>query len=213
MEFFVKYKIWIAIGVIWLFHISGIIGIALGSQDWFLTKTPLNLVICLLLFVLLYPINTTKKMFVFAFFFFLGMFSEWLGVNYSLLFGNYEYGKNFGPKWDGVPILIGCFWALLAFVTATMTQPLKLPIAIKLVISALLMVFLDFLMEQNAPNFDFWYFEGQVPIKNYITWFVIGFFMHFIIWKLKIKGNIILSYHLYFAQLIFFVFFYLFPIA
>ncbi|MEM9867256.1 MAG: carotenoid biosynthesis protein, partial [Bacteroidota bacterium] len=104
-------KAYLAVGIIWLFHISGILGIALGFKEWFLTKTPMNLSICLLLFFWVFPIDTFKKIIAFFLFFGIGMFSEWLGVNYGLLFGRYAYGANFGPKLDGVPWLIGCFWA------------------------------------------------------------------------------------------------------
>lgn len=213
MKFITPYKIWIAIILIWLFHSSAIIGISLGHVDWFLAKTPLNLFICLFFFIWVFPIDTTKKILVFLAFFGIGMFVEWLGVNYSLLFGEYRYGGNFGPKIHGVPILIGCFWALLALITAAMIEPLKLPIWAKLAASAALMVLLDLFMEQNAPNFDFWYFEGSVPVKNYVTWFLVGLLMQFVIWKSKISGNKTLSYHLYIAQLVFFLFFYLFPIT
>ncbi|MEM7485344.1 MAG: carotenoid biosynthesis protein [Bacteroidota bacterium] len=213
MKFLSTYKLWIAIGLIWLFHISGIIGISIGYQDWFLTKTPLNLFVCLILFIWLFPINSKKKIAATLLFFFMGMFSEWLGVNYSSLFGEYAYGSNFGPKLDGVPFLIGCLWALLAFITASMVEIFKIPRWVKLVVSALLMVTLDFLMEQSAPSFDFWDFEGHIPIKNYVTWFILGFIMHVIIWKYKMYGNTILSYNLYVAQFLFFGFFHLFPIA
>ncbi len=213
MKFITPYKTWIALILIWLFHSSAIIGISLGHVDWFLTKTPLNLFICLFFFIWVFPIDTAKKILVFLVFFGIGMFVEWLGVNYSLLFGEYSYGGNFGPKLDGVPVLIGCFWALLALITAAMIAPFKLPIWAKLGASASLMVLLDLFMEQNAPNFDFWYFEGAVPLKNYVTWFLVGLLMQFVIWKSKISGNKILSYHLYIAQLVFFLFFYLFPIT
>ncbi|MEM9363163.1 MAG: carotenoid biosynthesis protein [Bacteroidota bacterium] len=212
MTFVQQHKTTIAAGIIWLFHISGIIGISLGFKDWFLTKTPLNLSICLLLFVLLFPVNTGKKVFLFFVFFAMGMFAEWLGVNYGLLFGEYVYGANFGPKLDGVPWLIGCFWALLACITAAMVSSLKLLIWGRAIIAAALMVILDFFMEQNAPNFDFWQFEGHVPLRNYVTWFILGLLMQWIILKFKFEGNRTISFHLYIAQLTFFGYFALFPV-
>nr|WP_299340089.1 carotenoid biosynthesis protein [Allomuricauda sp.] len=204
-----KFQIWFAAFIIWLFHLSAIIGITMGHKDWFLVKTPLNLVLSLSLFVWVFPINDIKKVLLFVLFFAIGMFAEWLGVNYGILFGEYEYGKNFGPKLDGVPWLIGCFWALLAFITAEMTQPLKASPWLKMALGASLMVVLDFFMEQNAPNFDFWSFEGHVPVKNYVTWFVIGFLMQFLLWKFKVRGNRAISFHLYAAQLLFFIYFFL----
>lgn len=205
-------KAYLAVGIIWLFHISGILGIALGFKEWFLTKTPLNLSICLLLFFWVFPIDTFKKIIAFFLFFGIGMFSEWLGVNYGLLFGRYAYGANFGPKLDGVPWLIGCFWALLAFITSAMVSPLKLPAWAKAILASLLMVLLDFFMEQNAPNFDFWQFEGHVPLRNYVTWFIIGLLMQIVLGFAKFSGNRFISYHLYLAQLLFFIFFILFQV-
>ena len=207
-----QHKSTIAAGIIWLFHISGIIGITIGYKDWFLTKTPLNLGICLLLFVLLFPINTRKKTVLFLLFFAMGMFAEWLGVNYGLLFGEYVYGANFGPKLDGVPWLIGCFWALLACITSAMVSGLRMPLWGKAAMAAFLMVVLDFFMEQNAPNFDFWQFEGHVPIRNYVTWFILGLLMQWMILRFKFEGDRTISFHLYFAQLTFFGYFLLFPV-
>ena len=34
-----------AIGILWLFQFSAIVGIVLGFQDWFIEKTPLNLIL------------------------------------------------------------------------------------------------------------------------------------------------------------------------
>ena len=212
MKFVKAHMINIAIGIIWLFHISGIIGITIGFKDWFLTKTPLNLVICLLLFVLIFPINSIKRISLFLLFFVMGMFAEWLGVNYGLLFGDYVYGNNFGPKLDGVPWLIGCFWALLACITSAILSNLNIAAWGKAMLASGLMVVLDFLMEQNAPNFDFWQFNGHPPLQNYITWFILGLLMQYIIQRFAFKGNRTISLHLYLAQLTFFGYFVLVPV-
>ena len=209
MTFQPQFRLWFAAFLIWLFNISAIIGMTIGHKEWFLVKTPLNLLINLSLFFWVFSINDIKKALLFLLFFAMGMFAEWLGVNYGILFGEYVYGENLGPKLDGVPLLIGCFWALLAFTTAAIVSPLKVSIYIKMAFAAGLMVLLDYFMEQNAPNFDFWTFEGHVPLKNYITWFVIGFLMQVFLWKFKISGNRAISMHLYGAQLLFFIYFFL----
>ena len=204
-----KFRLSLAVFIIWLFHISAIAGITIGHKEWFLTKTPLNLTLSLVLFFWIYPFNTIKKILLFILFFAIGMFAEWLGVNYGLLFGDYVYGKSLGPKLDGVPWLIGCYWGLLAFITAEIANSLNTTHWIKMGIGAGLMVLLDFFMEQNAPNFDFWVFEGPVPLKNYFSWFAIGFLMQFLLWRFKVTGNRAISYNLYIAQLLFFVYFFL----
>ena len=79
-----------SIGIIWLFQVSAIIGITLGYQDWFITKTPMNLIIVISLLVWNYPINTVTKALVVLSFFSAGMLAEWVGVHYVFLFGAQE---------------------------------------------------------------------------------------------------------------------------
>ena len=206
-HFLSKYKLPVGIGILWLFHVSAMIGIGLGYTEWFIEKTPLNLLVSLVLFLLIYPLNRPKKIATFLLFLILGMFAEWLGVNYQFLFGNYSYGNNFGLKLDGVPYLIGIYWALLTFITAAILDYSKWPYRAKIVVAALLMVLLDFLMEFNAPGFDFWEFKGGMPkIENYLTWFLLGIIFQSILRMLDIKGNKVFCFHLYAAQVCFFLF-------
>ncbi len=206
-----EHQLGFAIGLLWLFHISAIIGIAIGEIDWFVEKTPLNLSLSLLIFLIFYPINNLKKISVFIIFSAGGMFAEWLGVTHQILFGEYAYGKNFGPKLDGVPYLIGAYWAILTFITSSILDYTKWHIAIKILGAASLMVLLDFLMEHVAPLFDYWTFVGGVPtIENYITWFALGIGFQIIVKLFKISGQKLLSINLYSAQFLFFLFLYFF---
>ena len=199
-----------AIGIVWIFHISALIGISLGFETWFVSKTPVNLLISSFLLILVFPIDTTKKAGVFALLWCLGMFSEWIGVHSGFLFGTYAYGSNLGPKIDGVPILIGINWALLSFISAVIAQRITSKGMLQVVYAAFLMLVLDFFMEQSAPRFDFWEFEGgEVPIKNYLTWLAVAVLFQIGIKVMRISGNLRFSAHLYGAQLLFFLYFYL----
>ena len=201
-------NIW-AIGLIWLFHATAIIGISIGYVDWFIEKTPLNLCLSLLLFLVVYPINTIKKWVAFLLFFAAGMFAEWLGITTGLLFGEYHYGTNFGVKIEGVPLLIGSYWAILTFITMSITDYLKTNIFLKMILAAALMVLLDFFMEASAARFNFWEFlNNEPPLLNYICWFALGLLFQIILRALKITGDKPFSMHLYLAQLFFFVYFY-----
>ncbi|NNK52972.1 MAG: hypothetical protein HKO97_00280, partial [Flavobacteriaceae bacterium] len=44
-----------ALWVIWIFHISALIGISLGFEAWFVAKTPVNLIISSILLFLVFP--------------------------------------------------------------------------------------------------------------------------------------------------------------
>lgn len=204
-----KNKVWLSIGIIWLFHISAVIGITLGNLNWFIEKTPINLGLSFFLFLFIYPINNLKKVTALLLFFVGGMFAEWLGVNYQILFGEYKYGHNFGPKLDGVPYLIGAYWALLTFITASILDFTTLPYRVKIIGAAGLMVILDFFMEKSAPTFHFWTFSGGMPtFENYWTWLLVGIFFQVVLKLFNIKGNQVFSLNLYLAQLCFFVYFY-----
>ena len=199
------------IGLIWLFHISGLIGITLGYQDWFVTKTVLNLSIVTVIFILFFPIDTKLKAIVAILFFAVGFGVEWIGVHYDFLFGAYDYGDNFGAKFFEVPWLIGVNWMLLTFVTGAIADKFISNFWVKIAFGASLMVFLDFFMEVTAPIFDFWIWEeGAAPLRNYITWYALAFVLHFIFQKNRIKGNTTLALHIYLAQLVFFVYFYVY---
>lgn len=185
------------------------IGIAAGKVDWFVEKTTINLTISLLLFLIFFPIDNLKKSIAFVIFLTGGIFAEWLGVTHQILFGEYAYGENFGPKLDGVPYLIGAFWAILTFITASIMDYTKWHNGIKILGAAFLMVLLDFLMEKTAPIFDYWTFVGGIPtMENYVTWFALGIVFQGIVRLLKLVGNKLLSLHLYLAQFVFFLFFY-----
>ena len=110
---------YLSIFILWIFTISAISGVYVGEKEWFMTKTPLNLLLILGLLILVFPIRTLRKASLFVFIAIVGIFAEWLGVNYGLIFGNYEYGPNFGPRIGGVPYLIGVNWAFLSFATGS----------------------------------------------------------------------------------------------
>ena len=204
-------KLPIAIFIIWLFQVSGTIGISLGHGDWFLSKTPLNLSIFLVAMILLFPISDRKTALVGATFFFAGMLVEWIGVHYHFLFGSYYYGENLGFKIDGVPLLIGVNWMILTLITGCISTYFFDKKIIRIIAASTMMIFLDFFMEVAAPPFDFWIWEEEVaPLRNYIAWFGIALILHTIYQAANIRGNVKLSAHLYLSQLAFFAFFYFF---
>lgn len=165
----------ISIGIIWLFHICGMIGISYGNKEFFLAFTPINLFIS---FVLLF-INQVQleksELNAALIIFFIGMISEILGVNYGLIFGDYVYLDNLGFKVLGVPVLIGVNWIILTFITGSMSSYIIKNKHIAAITGAILMILLDLIIEPVAPLLGFWIFDlPTVPLQNYIGWFIIG---------------------------------------
>ncbi|SDG62641.1 carotenoid biosynthesis protein [Psychroflexus sediminis] len=206
-----KKYVFIAIGILWLFHISGIIGISLGFQDWFASRTALNLLIMFMALIFFFPMDTLKKWAFFFLFGLSGVFVEYLGVTFGLFFGEYAYGDNFGPKISGVPLLIGINWAMLTFICGAVANKLSDNIFLKSLLGTFMMLLLDLFMEKIAPIFDFWEFTGgYAPVDNYIAWGIISFIFLLIFHFAKIKGNFLISFHLYLVQLVFFIYFYVY---
>ena len=205
-----KNKIGISILIIWLFNVSGILGILSSYADWFLKLTPLNLLIYLVLII--WNLEHISKKFLIAFSipFFIGFLTEYLGVNYGLLFGTYSYGENLGIKIWGVPLMICVNWALLTFITADLSRVIHKNIIVRSFLGGLLMMILDLIIEVSAPRFDFWQFENNtIPLKNYIAWFIIGSIAHYLYHQISLKTNTKLSIHI-FVALTFFFFTFLF---
>ncbi len=206
-----SHRIAIGIFLIYLFHVSAMIGVTIGYKSWFIEKTTLNLSIIFILLVWLFPLDTVKKILASLIFFFGGMIVEWLGVNYGFLFGSYEYGENLGPKIDGVPFFIGINWAILVLATGEISNRIPVSIWLKVLIGAGLMVFFDFFIEVPAPIFDFWVFDGGVaPLSNYMGWYVVAVVLHIVFQAMKIEGNFKISFHIYICQLLFFAYFYVY---
>jgi putative membrane protein len=200
-----QHKLLISIFLVWLFHVSAIIGIKLQYADFFLPLTPLNLLLCFGLILWNIPNLNAKDMLLLLVPFAFGMVAEWLGVNYGLIFGDYSYGNNLGPKIWGVPWMIGINWAILVFLSASIAQRFTKNLWIGAAIGAALMVTLDFIIEIVAPYFDFWEFECNiVPLQNYIGWFVVSFLAHLIYQKFFHKHQFALGIWMYLAFVVFF---------
>jgi putative membrane protein len=204
-----KQKFKLSVASIWLFTISGMLGILTEEySEWFLDLTPLNL---LLTFgILLWNIKSFSSKYIIAFSvpFVLGFVTEALGVNYGLIFGNYAYGDNLGYKIVGVPIMICFNWALLTAATADIAGIVSKNSFITALIGASLMTALDLLLEISAPRFDFWEFDGgTVPLQNYIGWFATAFLAHLGYQYFKVKTDRRLSWHIIISITLFFAIF------
>ena len=193
-----------SIAIIWLFHVSGILGIIYGNSQWFISATPLNLSINFML--LLINCNSHKWFFHMVILGFLtGMITEILGVQRGWIFGDYKYGNALGYKILGVPMLIGVNWALLTIITAAIAQQFYENLFMRIVIGVCLMILLDLLIEPIAPVLDFWAFEGgNAPLQNYIGWTAVAIFLQSIFHYFRIEVKGWFPNQLYILQIIFF---------
>ena len=198
----------ISIFIIWLVHISGLLGMVFYDLDFFAGYTSINLFLMSIILFANIKLNNKNQIFSLLLIFLIGMISEFIGVNYGLIFGEYIYGNNLGFKLFGVPFLIGLNWVILTVICANIASILiKNNSIIQIIIlGTLLMLFMDFVMEPIAPKLDLWKFKNLVvPTSNYIGWLIISILTQ-TIYNIQFKEKEVkLSFNLYSAIFIFFV--------
>ena len=196
----------ISVGLIWLFHISGLFGILFIDRELFLETTPINLFVTFILLFVNQPQMDKSVALAAGFAFIVGFAVEFFGVNYGFIFGEYAYGNNLGLKVGGVPLLIGANWVMLTFITGSVAAIFFKTSAIRAAaFGAFLMVLIDLVIEPVAPKFDFWEFaDVTAPLSNYIGWFLVAFPIQWVYQtQVQIKDRVF-SFHLVLVQFFFF---------
>lgn len=187
-------------------HLAGIIGINTAYKDLFLTLTPINLLISAFLLFLNHR-DYNKSFYIFCIVIFsIGYLVEVIGVSTGIIFGNYSYGKTLGFKLLDVPVIIGINWLILVYCIGVIFNKLNLPILLKSLIGASLLVVLDFFIEKVAIKYDFWsWSQTNVPLQNYIAWFILSFILLLIFNLFRFKTENRMAQSLFIIQLVFFV--------
>lgn len=172
----------ILISILIILYTVGVFGIT--SQDYrnsFLSLSALNLYISFLILIIARKSKIGLWYIFIAFTFLIGMTVEWIGVHTGYLFGNYEYGQNLGQKFDGIPYVIGCNWAVIVVSSASLAKHLFRHSYLTPILASVIMVGLDILMEPVAISSDFWsWTNGYIPIYNYVCWLLVGLVLQLI---------------------------------
>ena len=217
-------KVLVAARIALLFHVVGFFGIVFVDRQFFVGLTPLNLLLSVGLIIWT---QEQKNKWFYLFFlaaFATGMLTEYLGVNYQLLFGHYEYGTVLGPKIGGVPYLIGVNWFVIVLCSGATVQTLLNFIWNKLrnsdvaprknvgfwsfvIDGALTATFFDWLMEPVAVELTFWKWlgDGNIPVFNYVCWFVISAALLLLLHLLPVQRQNQFAVHLLLIQTVFFL--------
>ena len=169
----------------------GLVGILTSkdevSQLFFLSLTPLNLIVNILMLLSFHKSWNLTFVLSTIFIALAGFFIEVIGVKTGAIFGNYFYGNSLGFKILEVPIMMALNWLLLIYCTATILYKVK-NIFVFALIGASIITLLDTLIEPLCSQLHFWFWQGNVPMQNFVAWFVISFLL-FLFYR-KTNGNI-----------------------
>lgn len=127
------------------------------------------------------------------------MFVEWIGVEYQLFFGHYDYNSDFGIKIGGVPIAIGFAWLMVISTTHVLAKQILRLLHLKsfiakmvcyAIVGAFAAVVIDLIIDPVAfkvKEYWLWYEGGlyyDIPFSNFLGWFLLAFFLHVIVFLL-----------------------------
>jgi putative membrane protein len=102
-------------------------------------------------------------------------FLEALGVATGLVFGEYHYGRTLGLAVFGVPVVIAFNWAVVVYGAVRMVERRKRPDLMTAVMTGAVATMFDWIMEPVAIRLDYWTWTGgDIPLQNYLAWFVIA---------------------------------------
>jgi putative membrane protein len=190
-----------------VYYLVGIIGFALPwTREIFKWMIPLNMVLWTILLGITDRSGWGKLVPVAAIIFICGFFVEVAGVNSGVLFGVYAYGNHMGPELWNTPLVIGLSWLTMLYLSMAVVQEVTMQPVYRTVLTAVLMVVYDFLLEPAAMWMNMWNWQGgKVPMMNYIIWFLVSLTLAalFPVFRLRIRNR--LAKPLFIAQMVFFL--------
>lgn len=196
-----------------LFYAVGVAGMVFEfSRPWFIRLIPFALLLSTFLLIIHHKGTKNMRMaIVVAVLYLAGFFVEVLGVNTGLIFGEYSYGPGLGWKVFNTPLMIGLNWVLLIYTSASVLQSLGWKSPAIVAGGATMMLTYDLVLEEVAPVMDMWTWSAaDVPVQNYISWWVIAALMHALVASNRLKFTNRLAMPVILVQFIFFTIIYIF---
>ncbi len=212
----------LATAIAGFFHIVGLVGMLFFDRFFFASLTPFNL---LLSFALLVWVQEARSLRFFVFIvscYVVGFFVEYLGVNYQLLFGSYQY-VSMGLAVKQVPLIIGVNWFIIVYCCgatalylldfaankkwiATSRRSSGFKVVFFLFTGGLMATAFDWLMEPVAVHLNYWKWlpDGSIPMYNYVCWFGVSVLLLVLFKVLSLDQPNRFARHLLLIQTLFF---------
>lgn len=173
-----------------VFHLIGLVGIGVAHSGLIRRATPYHLLLMFILLLLSYGKQFKAFAKWVAVAFVIGFAAEWVGVHTHWLFGYYNYNAALGARWQQVPWLIGCNWAIVVAGATCLSMLVTGNKIVSGLLAALLATGYDFVLEPMAMKLGYWQWAGgHIPLYNYICWFGISFVLSFCWHSFKVRFN------------------------
>ncbi|MFO8233898.1 MAG: carotenoid biosynthesis protein [Bacteroidales bacterium] len=189
-----------------IIYLVGLVGISVNSlRPMYVYLTPITLLISAMILLAFHEPWNRKFLFSVLIIFLGSFLIEYLGASTGAVFGNYEYQETLGLKLFNVPLVIGINWLLVVYSSYYIASYLVKNKYLRLLAGGGLLLVFDLLLEPVAVKLDMWSWGGgEVPVQNYLAWFIIGiaFMSLFVVLKLKLNNKV--AGYLYFIMVGFF---------
>ena len=195
--------------LIYIFYTVGIFGFLIPEFiSFFKHLIPLTLLLSFILLVAFQPKKAIDQSFIIVFsgIYLLGLMIEIIGVNTGTVFGEYNYGSNLGFKLFNTPIIIGLNWLILVYTSSALFEKLSINSIYKILLASVCMLGYDIVLEIIAPRIGMWNWNDiEVPLRNYLAWFIISLVFQAVIKGVGIKTENPIAKNLFVSQFIFFL--------
>lgn len=160
-----------------------------GTRELMLWLTPFTLFITMgVVFYSLIGESNNKLIVWFFLTYVLTFILEVIGVKTGLIFGNYIYGSTLGLKVLSVPLIIGLNWVFVILGGISIAQKVTSDKNLSALITAMVAVVFDLVLEPVAIKLDYWTWQNDnIPLQNYMAWFVISFFFAWIFNRMNLN--------------------------
>lgn len=196
---------WIRIILVILYCVGAVGMLIPETRTWFVKLSALNLFLSFVALILSRKENKLRFMVFLCIAFLIGFGAELIGVHTAYLFGSYQYGANLGVKWAEVPLIIGFNWGILAVTSSAVIHRVGLNKYLSAILSAMLMVVFDYILEPVAIKLDYWHWiEGQIPVFNFVCWFGVSLILQWIYLRMKLTELNKVAESLFLMMFIFF---------
>lgn len=196
---------WIRIILVILYCVGAVGMLIPETRTWFVKLSAINLFLSFVALILSRKENKWRFMVFLCIAFLIGFGAELIGVHTAYLFGSYQYGANLGVKWAEVPLIIGFNWGILAVTSSAVIYRVGLNKYLSAILSAMLMVVFDYILEPVAIKLDYWHWiEGQIPVFNFVCWFGVSLILQWIYQRMKLTELNKVAESLFLMMFIFF---------
>lgn len=205
-SFEINKPLWAARIFLVIFFAVGVLGFSIdATHDLFQRLVPLNLLVSTFLLFMFHQKWEIRQILIFAGIAIAGFLVEMAGIHTGVVFGSYSYGNALGLKLFSTPLMIGVNWLLLVYCIYAAFQKINRKWYFAFLGAAILVIY-DYVMEPVAIATDMWSWQGgEIPLKNYITWFVVSAIMILTLQLFRVRYSNLLAGWLLAIQFLFFL--------